>query len=109
MTERITKADLDRQIRDLNSTRWVHRGLSADAPDYSLDWAYGGVRVVDDNGSRDVTARGTKRDRQLHRPTGDKIQTGHSRYTKRTERPLLQKWEIHTEKGDSWQERELPS
>jgi hypothetical protein len=62
MTERITKADLDRQIRDLNSTRWVHRGLSADAPDYSLDWAYGGVRVVDDNGGRDVTVRGTKRE-----------------------------------------------
>ena len=25
MSERITKADLDRQIRNLNSTRWVHR------------------------------------------------------------------------------------
>ena len=62
MSERITKADLDRQILDLNSARWIHRHLKSDAPAYSLDWAYGGVRVVDDNGSRDVTVRGTKRE-----------------------------------------------
>tara|TARA_B100000949_G_C14257395_1_gene441196 strand:+ start:1188 stop:1403 length:216 start_codon:yes stop_codon:yes gene_type:complete len=48
----IKKAELERQVRMLNN---VTDG------DYSLDWAYGGVRVERAGGSVDVTERGSKR------------------------------------------------
>lgn len=51
--ERITKRDLTTQIHMLNKITGA---------DYDFDWAYGGVKVVHENGSQDVTVRGTKRE-----------------------------------------------
>tara|TARA_R110002020_G_scaffold221767_2_gene429936 strand:- start:52 stop:378 length:327 start_codon:yes stop_codon:yes gene_type:complete len=47
----IKKADLEKQVRLLNS---ITEG------NYSLGWAYGGVRVERADGSIDVTERGSK-------------------------------------------------
>jgi hypothetical protein len=50
---RIKKSDLESQVRLLNNVT---------GDDYSLGWAYGGVRVERANESIDVTWRGSKRD-----------------------------------------------
>jgi hypothetical protein len=50
---RITKAHLERQVGILN--RITGGG-------YLLGWAYGGVRLEGDNGSRDISPRGSKRE-----------------------------------------------
>ena len=52
---RITQHDLESVIKALNEDV-IGNG------DYDLDWAYGGVRVVQSNGSIDVSPRGTKRE-----------------------------------------------
>ena len=51
--ERVTKQDLEQAVRLLNIIT---------SEDYSLGWAYGGVRVERANESVDVTRRGTKRE-----------------------------------------------
>jgi hypothetical protein len=50
---RIKKSNLECQVRVLNR---ITEG------NYSLGWAYGGVRVERANGSIDVTERGSKRE-----------------------------------------------
>jgi len=50
---RIKKSDLESQVRLLNDVT---------GDDYSLGWAYGGVRVHRANESIDVTWRGSKRE-----------------------------------------------
>ena len=52
---KVTKKDLDRSVERLAEITGV---------DYSLNWAYGGVRVVRQvgAGSKDVTVRGSKRE-----------------------------------------------
>jgi hypothetical protein len=49
---RITQGHLERQVDILNSMT---------GGGYVLGWAYGGVRLEKDNGSRDISPRGTKR------------------------------------------------
>tara|TARA_B100001013_G_scaffold342032_1_gene267397 strand:- start:473 stop:745 length:273 start_codon:yes stop_codon:yes gene_type:complete len=51
--ERVTKQDLERAVQLLNDVT---------CEDYSLGWAYGGVRVERANESVSVTRRGTKRE-----------------------------------------------
>jgi len=57
MAYRVTKAMLDKQIDWLNK---ISGG------DYCLGWAYGGVRVEAEQGSRDISPRGTKREVSMY-------------------------------------------
>ena len=51
--EKVTKRDIERRVERLAEITGV---------DYSLDWAYGGVRVMRNSGSSNVTVRGSKRE-----------------------------------------------
>jgi hypothetical protein len=54
---RTTKAQLENLVRIINNN--VHGGILERSPMYlySLDYAYGGVRLVYANGSRDISPR----------------------------------------------------
>ena len=54
MSNRTTQSDLDNLLRYLR-TEQPDR-------DYGLDYAYGGVRLVCNGGSREVSPRGSKRE-----------------------------------------------
>jgi hypothetical protein len=77
MTNRVTKQDLANVLDRINAAagqnpapwtrdRCENGRWTANVGTYTLDWAYGGVRLVqivtDGGGERDITPRGTKRE-----------------------------------------------